>query len=237
MRKIFLSLLASVGLAGSAYAADLPARTAPPAFVPPAPVAFSWTGFYAGLNAGYAWNESRWSPSGPFGAFSNDGDGFIGGGHVGYNWQINQFVVGLEGQINWLDMRSSTGCSFGGTCRTKQDWLGDINLRAGYAFDRALIYATGGVAFTDYSFSSPSPAPGLSYGAGSRTGWTIGVGLDYAITDNWIAGIQYKYYDFGSRSSASSPAFNTVSFREHENVIQARLSYKFGGPAAPVLAR
>jgi outer membrane immunogenic protein len=240
MRKLLLATVAAAALGAPAFAADLPVRSAPPAFVAPVPVMFSWTGFYAGLDAGYGWNDSTWRSVGapPFGNFNTDGDGFVGGGHVGFNYQMNQFVIGIEGMINWADIRGSALCAGapGTSCRTKQDWIGDINLRAGFAIDRALIYATGGVAFTDYSFDQTT-APTLSWGGGSRTGWTIGVGLDYAITNNWIAGIQYKYYDFGSSTSNSAPAGTNVNFRETENVILARISYKFGAPAAPVVAR
>jgi outer membrane immunogenic protein len=234
MRKLLLASVAAAALSAPAFAADLPARSAPPAFTAPVPIAFSWTGFYAGLDAGYGWNESSWRNVGApvFANFNTDGDGFVGGGHIGYNYQINQFVVGLEGMINFTDIRGSALCSgvVGTNCRTKQDWLADINVRAGFAIDRALIYATGGVAFTEYGFDQ-TVAPTVSWGNSSRTGWTIGVGLDYAITNNWIAGVQYKYYDFDSTTRNSSPAGTNVNFRNTENVILARISYKFGGPA------
>jgi outer membrane immunogenic protein len=240
MRKLLLASVAAAALSAPAFAADLPSRSLAPAFTAPVPIAFSWTGFYAGLDAGYGWNDSRWQNTGApvFANFNTDGNGFVGGAHVGFNWQMNQFVVGVEGMLNYSDVRGNNLCSglAGTNCRTTQDWIGDINLRAGFAIDRALIYATGGIAFTDYNFNQ-TIAPTVSWGAGSRTGWTIGVGLDYAITNNWIAGLQYKYYDFGSSTSGSSPAGTTVRFRETESVVLARISYKFGGPSSSVLAR
>jgi outer membrane immunogenic protein len=239
MRKLLLASVAAAALSAPAFAADLPSRTVAPSFVAPAPIAYSWTGFYAGLDAGYGWADNSWRSTGApaFTNFRTDGDGFVGGGHAGFNWQINQFVIGFEGMINWADVNGSGLCAgaAGSNCRARQDWIGDLNARAGFAIDRALIYATGGVAFTDFRFDNP-PA-GQSWGTSSRTGWTIGAGIDYAITNNWIAGIQYKYYDFGSSTIGSTPAGTTVNFKNTENVILARISYKFGGPAAPVVAK
>ncbi len=243
MRKLLLATAAGAALlSGSAFAADLPVRSSAPAFAAPAPLAFSWSGFYVGANAGYAWNSSRWtSTSVPaaFTPFNNDGQGFIGGVHAGYNWQMNQIVFGLEGTIDWLDQRASGQCSnaVGFVCRTSQSWLADIGGRLGFAADRALIYATGGVAFTEYKFSNPIPAPATSWGAGSRTGWFLGAGIDFAVTNDWIAGVEYKHYDFGSASSQSNPVGTPVRFRQTEDVIKARLSYKFGGPAGAVVAK
>ena len=243
MRKVLLlSVAFSAMAAASAIAADLPSRSSAPAFVAPlAPISFSWTGFYAGLNAGYGWNSSGWRNVGApvFTNFNTDGNGFVGGGHAGFNYQMSQFVFGLEGNVDYSGVRGSAQCStnVGSVCRTKQSWLGDIDGRLGFGIDRAMIYGTGGVAFTNYSFTNPTPAPTTSWGAGSRTGWTVGGGLDYAVTNNWIAGIGYKYYDFGTSTSNSTPAGTNVKFRETENVVSARLSYKFGGPLGGVVAK
>lgn len=243
MKNLIASSLGAVAMATSftAMAADLPSRVAAPAPVLAAvPVAFSWSGFYAGLNAGYGWNYSRWSPAAPpvFAAFRADADGFVGGGHVGFNWQMGQFVAGVEGMLDYSDMSGSAQCStFPGTvCRTRQDWLGDINLKLGFAVDRALIYGTGGIAFTNFKLTQPVGAPPADFGSHSRTGWTIGAGVDYAFTNNWVAGLQYKYYDFGSFNG--SAAGTNVRFRETDHVLLAKISYMFGGPSTSgVVAR
>ena len=243
MKSVFLGLAASTALlSGSAFAADLPSRSPAPAPAYVAPVSFySWSGFYAGLNAGYGWNNSRWSALAPtvFNSFRTDGNGFVGGGHVGYNWQFGSLVAGLEGNLNFADIRGSAQCStFAGTvCRTRQNYIGDIDLRLGYAIDRALLYATGGVAFTDYKFSQPAGAPPATFGSSSRTGWTVGGGLDYALTNNWVIGVAYKYYDFGSSNVGSTPPGTTARIRNDESTILGRISYRFGGPAGGVVAR
>ena len=244
MRKqLLLSAAISVIAASAALAADLPSRTSAPSFEAPveAPIAFNWTGFYAGLNGGYGWNSSSWQSVGApaFTNFSNNAGGFVGGVTAGYNYQINQFVVGIEGNAEYSGVRASGACGavVGSNCKTKQSWIGDLDGKIGIGIDRALIYATGGVGFTDYSFSSPTPAPAMSWAGGSRVGWTLGAGMDYAITNNWVAGVTYKYYDFGTQTQNSSPAGTNVKFRETENTLLGRVMYKFGAPASGVVAR
>ncbi len=248
MRKIPCSLAAFAALTSVGYAADLPARKeAPPVFAS-AP-AFSWTGFYVGLNAGGAWNTSAWSdPAVPpvFASFNTNGSGFLGGGQLGYLYQTGQFVIGAEGQIDFTSMTGTTpsnglatGPCFsaaGGvrSCNTKQTWVGSLNLRAGIAADRFLIYGTGGVAFTNYAFKFTvvAPATAGSWSGGQRAGWDIGGGVEYALTNNWIIGAEYKYYDFGRANGVCTGTgaiggCPILGFRETESVLTARVNYKF----------
>lgn len=117
MKKLATYLIAAVGLIGTpTFAADMAVKAPPP---PPAPV-YSWTGFYVGLNAGYGWGEPSYNFDGDNGAGrewlfllnstsgSFDTSGFVGGGQIGYNWQINQtWVAGLETDINYADVHGS----------------------------------------------------------------------------------------------------------------------------------
>jgi outer membrane immunogenic protein len=197
MRKCVLSLLAGTACvaltAATASAADLPTREAPPApFIAPAPV-FTWTGFYVGVNAGWGWRdddeESVVVSPGPgtpgFAGtliFPNSEDGgFVGGGQIGYNYQIGSFVVGLETDIQWADTGDDEnalfvpGPGFSGTFipgrleNNLSDWFGTVRARAGVAIDRVLIYATGGLAYTD-----------------NTTGWTVGGGVEWALPSNFM---------------------------------------------------
>nr|WP_243367987.1 porin family protein [Microvirga solisilvae] len=190
MRKCVLGLLAGVaGLtlaAASASAADLPARAAPPAPVIAAPI-FTWTGFYAGLNAGYGWrSDDRESvvlggavPGTLF--FDNDDDGgFVIGGQIGYNYQIGSFVIGLETDIQWADTDEGNAVRFvplgaagtfvpGRFDNNLSDWFGTVRARAGVAIDRVLIYATGGLAYSD-----------------DNTGWAVGGGVEWAMPAGFL---------------------------------------------------
>jgi len=194
MRTYLVGLLAGAAsaalLASAASAADLPARAAPPAPVMAAPI-FTWTGFYAGVNAGWGWRDDNDEtvvltgpgiPAGLTGTldFGNGDDGgFVGGAQIGYNYQIGSFVVGLEADIQWVDSNDEDvvfvpGPGFAGTFvpgefDNEADWFGTVRARAGVAFDRVLIYATGGLAYTD-----------------NDTGWTAGGGVEWALPVNWF---------------------------------------------------
>src|SRR6185503_17792061 len=164
MKKILLASVALFGFAGAASAADLPVRAAPPAPIIAAVPVFTWTGFYVGVNAGYGWNANDSITVGGLTFDLDDEGGFVGGAQAGYNYQIGSFVVGLEGDIQYADFGGDDRFDFDGDGIldddfNTSDWFGTVRARAGVAFDRALIYATGGFAFAD-----------------NATGWTVGGG-------------------------------------------------------------
>jgi len=152
---------------------------------------------------------------------SSHKSGFAGGGQIGWNQQSDAFVWGLEADIEDINAKSSSNFSGAtdpvgfvnaGGERSSVDWLGTVRLRAGWAFDRALLYATGGLAFGGTKSSSGSQGTDGSttdtfYGSKSdtRTGWTLGGGLEYALSDNWSGRIEGLYYDLGSDRYAVAP--------------------------------
>jgi outer membrane immunogenic protein len=276
-RKILLTSVGAMALVGSAAsAADLPYRPAPPVYLPPPPI-FSWTGFYLGGQAGYAWARDNGSinnpapltipavvataaafgialPSTVFLPFSANPDGVIGGAHVGYNLQFNQWVVGLEGSVDGTNLSKTVFAGafcplFCGNVTTKAEIQGSIRARAGIAFDRILIYGTGGAAFAGiknfYNTNITTPAlpggPLFDSVSKTRSGWTVGGGIEYAVTNNWSVGAEYRYSDFGSYNDFSATALFPGSFIRHhitENQVQARFSYKFDSLApTPVVAK
>ena len=192
MRRILLSAVMSLA-ALPAFAADLPSRVMPaPSPIMATPV-YNWTGFYVGANAGYAWGSGDVSVLGnapilsalslaglPTGA-SLDNDGFTMGVQAGYNYQINQFVLGAEADANWVDGSDSKG-ALGSTglnfySSSKVEWLSTIRARAGFAINNVLIYGTGGFAFGEAKSTVTVSGP---FGFGSYTGSKLGhpYGLD-----------------------------------------------------------
>ena len=246
-RQILLASVGAIAIAGSAFAADLPYRGPPPVYLPPAPI-FTWTGLYLGGQVGYAWgSDPIHEVDSGFGdnAFFNDKpQGVIGGAHVGYNLQYAQWVVGLEGTVDGTSLHGTRTSATGVTMSTRPDVQGSIRGRLGIAFDRVLIYGTGGAAFSgitnDYSLGFPFFLQETI--TKTRTGWTVGGGLEYAITNNWSIRAEYRYSDFGRSPDFpfSSITFGNVSFTHHltENQVQAGFSYKFDswGPG-PVVAK
>ncbi len=215
MKKYLLASVAALGLvaAGAASAADLPSRKGPvvaPVYVP----AFTWTGFYVGANAGYGWGNVNAN------GFANVGDldGFVGGGQVGYNYQMGQFVVGLEADLQAADLSSGNNL---GLVRVKTDYFGTVRARVGVAFDRFMPYITGGWAYGNVKTSIPALA--FSSDRSHTGGYAVGAGLEYAITNNLIAGVEYLYVDLGEKSILNTGTKVGTDF----SVVRARLSYKF----------
>ncbi len=223
--KMFAAALAATTLAGSAFAADLPSRKVAPAYVAPAPV-FTWTGFYLGLNAGYAWNSSSYSANvlpgthlgvpanllvtSAAGTGSGSRNGFTGGGQIGFNYQISAFVLGLEADIGVAPRGRTlngfgiltTGNPFVFNQTNGGDLFGTVRGRLGFALDNILIYGTGGLAYRSgsYSWTYADTLANAVGGAsvGSKLGWTAGAGVEYAFSPNWSAKLEYLHADFGT---------------------------------------
>jgi outer membrane immunogenic protein len=213
--------LLALAAASPAFAADL--SVAPLYKAPPAPIVreYNWSGFYLGVNGGGEWGRSKWDSTNQF----NLSGGLIGG-TAGYNWEIGHAVLGLEGDVDWSTLHGSTTtmCTVG--CTTRNDWLSTVRGRAGYAFDRFLPYVTGGLAVGDIRASRPG-FPGASH---TDAGWTVGGGLEFALTNNWTAKAEYLHVDLGKFNcgfSCGPTATNNVSL--HSDAVRAGVNYRFGG--------
>ncbi|HEY5797383.1 MAG TPA: outer membrane protein [Bosea sp. (in: a-proteobacteria)] len=219
-------------------AADLPSRRMEPAI--PLPPAFTWTGLYVGAQAGWAQTRTELTPGAAIAGQaavtslpSLNRDGAAVGLLVGYNYQIGQLVLGAEidGSAFITGKQRFTALT-GDLITAHTNWVGSARLRVGYAFDRFMIYATGGLALADAK--SKVTGTGYSYGAGdgARVGWTLGAGAEYAITNNWIAGLEYRYSQF-EEDTYTYPAgvggLGIVGFKQQlsTNQVVGRLLYKF----------
>jgi len=232
VRNFLLSTAALIALSGLAVAADLPSTRAPAA-PPPIPV-FSWTGLYVGGQVGYAFGQDHYSVVGFPISGSASGSGVLGGAHIGYNFEpsLGGLVLGLEGDVNGSSYRGSSTL-FGITGTGKSPIDGSIRGRAGFAVDRALFYATGGAAFASFNYSNSNG----DSSSNTRVGYTVGGGIEYALTNDWSVRAEYRYSDFGSfTDTLTSLRAISVSHKETENQVQAGFSYKFLSPA-PVVAR
>lgn len=200
--------LLSLGVVTSASAADLPRKA--PAYV--APIGYNWTGFYVGINGGYGWS-------------GDDADGFVGGGQIGYNWQAagSPFVFGLEADIQGADMDSSATAG-GVTATARINAFGTVRGRIGYAWDRAMLYATGGWAYTRTSLSLTGPGGSISDSDWS-SGYTIGGGLEWALWDRWSVKGEYLYVNTQDVSLTLGGV--TVNGDYDFSVIRAGLNYRF----------
>ena len=212
-------LLASVGLVAigtvAASAADIPRRVVPPRQPVVAVPVFTWTGAYVGINGGYGWGSSNFSA--PFATGSFDLSGGLVGGTLGYNYQIGQTVVGIEGDIDWSGIEGSTACG-ATTCQTRNNWLSTVRGRMGYSFDRFMPYVTGGLAIGDIETS----IAGIGGGRDTQVGWTAGGGVEAALDGPWTAKLEYLYVDLGRGGTVLG---SDAEFKSH--IVRAGLNYRF----------
>ncbi len=181
---------------------------------------YTWTGLYVGGDAGVLWNSGRLKDGTDW---PSDSAGFLGGGRAGYNLQIGQFVIGVEGEANIAAIDNGKQCALNTHCDIKQDTLGSARLRLGLVPEiRSLVYLQGGVAFSDYRFSVTRPGSSSS-GTGAAMGETVGIGLDYAFSDHWSYGAEFSYYDFNKKLGTGTGTLDSFS----DEVLVARLGYKF----------
>ena len=227
--KAGVAAVALLAVPFAAEAADVPIKGPYYKGAPRSVVSYyNWTGFYAGINAGYGMGTSNWSllPGTPI-----KPKGALFGGTVGYNWQAGAIVYGVEGDFDWSGVKGSVACGPGlvFNCETSSRWLTTFRGRVGYAFDRWLPYVTAGGAYGNVKATASLPVLGVSSSAAkSQFGWTFGAGLEYAFLGNWTAKLEYLYVDLGSFDAGIAPIVNNVSFKE--NIIRAGLNYKFSGP-------
>lgn len=201
----------------------------------------SWAGFYIGIAGGGGWGHADQSDPSPFDSGRFNVSGGLVGGTLGYNWQFNNVVLGLEGDGSWADIKGSTSglgaCGGGGgTCTASLDALGTVRGRVGYAFGNVLPYVTGGLAVGDLHGSEGGGA-GLAVGSGSTTvaGWTVGGGLEWMVVPNWSIKAEYLYVGFGNNSvftdTFAGGGSATESDKFNANIFRVGLNYHFGGGA------
>jgi outer membrane immunogenic protein len=219
MFKKIIAVSALLLAPAAASAADLPRRSAAVAPAPYASPVFAWSGFYAGVNAGYGWGDSKFS-AGRTG--SAETDGWLAGGQLGYNHQMGSFVLGAEGDLNWADVSGSAVCQTAPqTCSSKLNYLGSARARAGFAANNVLFYGTGGFGFGGLKLSDTTGASASEM----RVGWTAGAGMEYAVDRNWSVKAEYLHYDLGKETFGAASAKTTV------DAAKLGVNYRFGAPA------
>lgn len=248
MRRILLATAAVAFSSSFTLAADMaaPVYKAPPAVVA---TVFNWTGLYVGGDIGYGSGRSDGVLNdGTFNVgpvpYSADPKGMIGGGFAGYNYQMGQFVVGVEADWQAANLSGSGTGTFlisSYTMDTKVSNYGSVRGRVGFAMDRWLVFATGGWAWgnaqTSYSDTGAPPPFGTNKINGS--GGTVGAGIEYAVTNNWLARVEYRYTDLGNHGfEVPSCGCGDNGNRITINDVRFGLSYKFGDwGKAPVVAK
>ena len=239
-----VALSAMLGI-GAASAADLPMKA-----LPAAAPAFSWTGCYVGVHAGAGVLHDQGYQQQLL-AGDRHGVGGLAGGQIGCNYQTGMLVLGIEGEGFWSGM-TVTADQFGGingntllsTFRIKNKWDYDVAGRFGIAVDRALIYGKAGWVFGGFDWNYATTNGNYSNQASATLdGLLIGVGLEYAFTNNWTAKFEYNYMGFNAKNvrftdycaDCNGSTF-TQNVSADKHIFKVGINYLFNA-AAPVVAK
>ena len=203
MKKAIMAMAIATAASGSAAAADLPRGPAP--YYPPPASIYNWTGPYAGLNLGYEWSKVTNNVTEP--------SGIAGGGQIGYNWQLGQFVFGVE-----TDIQASAADDTFAPYKFSNPWFGTLRGRAGFAINNVMLYGTAGLAYGELK--------GEFFGLEedkTLVGWTAGAGIEYGFTQNWSAKLEYLYMDLSSRTYSITGVDNGL----HSSFLRLGVNYHF----------
>jgi outer membrane immunogenic protein len=249
VKKIFIAAALFAATAASASAADMAAR-APYTKAPVIAPVYDWSGFYVGGDVGGQWSDiGISSPIGPL-TYGFRHESVAAGGHAGYQHQWGQFVLGVEGAYTAAFDQSGQlatpaisifipGGTGTATAKLKDIW--SIGGRVGFAPNNWMFYGTGGYASGSFAFDAASGVAGTEHAAARPDGFYVGGGVEYALAQNWILGVEYRHYEFNTKSVTSTTTnlggfFETVRFDSKSDVVMGRVSYKFNW-ASPVVAR
>lgn len=220
MKNLLLASVALVALIGHAEAQD---------------AGYNWSGFYAGVQAGYGWSSTEFSGTSAVPQGDHDADGFVGGIHVGHDWQQGRWVLGALADLDYIDVDELNleGVGFNGKAENytyDMDWLATARVRAGFLpTDRLLVYGTGGLALTHVSasgFQEGFLADDRFANSGVEVGGVFGLGAEYAFADNWSIKAEYLHYDFNTL--IADPAEGGPSFDPSLDAVKVGLSFRFG---------
>jgi outer membrane immunogenic protein len=231
LHRVILTAASVVALATAANAADM-YRPSAGGYKDVPYVGVNWSGLYVGVNGGYGANAAS-VPSGWL-----DPAGGFGGGQIGYNVQRGNIVFGVEADIQGGDISDTVAGTVGdyrGNYESKMDWFGTVRARAGYTFDRALVYATGGFAYGNVTNSFCANAGGCISASETQTGWVVGGGVEYKLMPNWSVKGEYQYLDLdASSATGAGPLGMGNGDRTQVNTVRVGLNYFVGGGYEPL---
>jgi outer membrane immunogenic protein len=246
MKRILIASAVAFAAGGQALAADLPPPMAPPPrapamYVPVVPL-YNWTGFYLGGNLGFGLTGGNFNSPAGTSVSTTTSTSFLGGGQVGVNYEFGgDVVIGAEAMFDWLpntknsvNLVTSPGGATLGSATINNRWLTTATGKLGYAWDRVLLYTKGGGAWVGTNTSSATTAAGVPVGFSGPTnnsGWTAGVGVEWAFAGNWSARAEYDYIGLTNQTwTFAAPTATSISSSSRNiQIATAGLNYKFGG--------
>ena len=231
MKRTILAGTALLSLMGAAFAADL--AVVEPVVQPTyAPEPIGWGGLYIGGHAGYGWanRDGYWCTPGPCDDFDYDQEGWLVGGQIGYNYMFNQnFLIGLEVDASLADIDGTQISEDLAPGDGEWTWLATATARVGYAMDRVMVYAEGGLGLGGFDYDG---SLGCNFSQ-NRSGYVVGGGAEWKITERAILKAEYNYMDFGKESQLCGslggflPTYTEADADMH--VVKFGFNYLLGG--------
>jgi outer membrane immunogenic protein len=245
MNKLVVATFALATFTGSAFAADLPVKAAPP----PIASVYDWTSFYIGVAGGWASGHATQSDALPFSSGQYNVHGGLIGATYGSNWQFGRMVLGLESDLSWASIKgSTTGTNLasgpcGGLpphCESEIRWLGTSRARVGFAFDRVLPFVTAGIVDANLHGQEGTTTLAGAVGSGSKLvwGWTVGAGVEAVIAPRWSVKAEYLYVDLGKHgvfTDTIGPVRITENIKMQTSIVRVGINYKLGTSLMQVL--
>ncbi len=224
-RLVLAAALLSAG--ASAQAADLPARYAK---AQSAPLPYDWTGFYLGANLGGAFSDE--SAATPFGSFSPNPSGVLGGIQLGYNFLLApNWLIGVEGEFDWTSSQANVivpNPVAAATIASDHNWYDTLEGRLGFVQGPWLYYFKGGAAWINADYSVTGNFNGIATGYSvnnTRSGWTIGGGIEYMLAPGWSAKLEYDYLDFGNQALGVGALGSTIGINTTVQEVKIGVNY------------
>ena len=236
MKRILLTVsLGVLGMVSPALGADLPYAKAPVVATP----VYDWSGYYVGVFGGGGLGNHNYNNGNGFAGFANftvnyASTGAIGGGEAGYNWQSGNYLFGVEADAFGSGIKGNDASQqLGVTDQSNLRWGGTVRARGGITVDRLLLFFTGGWAFGDILHTSTAAGFPVDQFSNHQSGLTAGGGIAYAITNNVIGKIEYRYYDLGRYNRTGNPLTPNgqlpYTVDNTYSVVTLGIDFKFGG--------
>ena len=233
MRNIALSVAAAASLAASVLSASAADMAPAPRYVPPPPppiFVYNWTGFYVGGNLGGAWASGTLTDSFTGASLSDSKSGFLGGGQIGFNYQITNWVIGAEWDFDWTSLNASQTSGFV-TGSANTNWITTVAARFGVAAGSWLFYGKAGGGWVNNSATVTNNVTGASLsGSNTNSGWLAGAGIEYGFAPNWSAKLEYDYLGLNTwsfNSTVFAPAADTFSVSRNIQMLKVGVNYRF----------
>jgi outer membrane immunogenic protein len=231
VKLILATLVSSVALIGAAQAADAIVYETPEPVAPVVPEVYSWTGWYFGAFGGLGAGDAEFEATDGTNNVSVDvsAGGAFGGGQAGFDWQTGNWVFGAVADIavtNYGADAVLSGVAGNASAESQLDYLGTVRARAGWAMDRTLFYGHGGFAYGRMDQNVSIGGTTVFDGDTTKTGWTLGAGVEHAFTDNLSFQTEYSYVDLGEDEVFSGGGV-TVNEDTRFHMIKAAVNFRF----------